>query len=123
METCGCPPTRSAGRVHHLIVNVNDLARAREFYGWLMPRLGYPGVTNHDLGSGWYGEGGSFWIKQAAGRDVFDKDRVGLCEIAFHAESREDVDTLARELAARGARILDPPREYDYTPGHYAVFF
>ena len=44
MDTCGCPPTHSNGGVHHVIVNVNDLARAREFYGWLMPRLGYPGV-------------------------------------------------------------------------------
>lgn len=26
-------------------------------------------------------------------------------------------------LVAAGARILDPPREYDYTPGYYAVFF
>ena len=34
-----------------------------------------------------------------------------------------DVDALAGELAAHGARILDPPRVYDYTPGYYAVFF
>ena len=44
-------------------------------------------------------------------------------KIAFRAESRSEVDALARDLAARGARILDPPREYDYTPGYYAVFF
>ena len=123
MDTCGCPPTRSNGGVHHVIVNVNDLARAREFYGWLMPRLGYPGVQHWDGGSGWYGDGGSFWIKAAGAAGTFSKDRVGLCEIAFRAESRGDVDALADELAARGARILDPPREYDYTPGYYAVFF
>jgi len=123
MEPCGCPPTRTSGAVHHVIVNVTDVAQAREFYGWLMPRLGYPGVQHWDGGSGWCGDGGSFWIKSAVGRDTFSKDRVGLCEIAFRAESRADVDRLADELAARGARILDPPREYDYTPGYYAVFF
>ena len=123
METCGCPPTRTSGAIHHVIVNVNDLARAREFYGWLLPRVGYPGVQHWEAGSGWYGDGGSFWIKQAAGRDVFSKDRVGLCEIAFRAEDRAEVDALAGEIAARGARILDPPREYDYTPGYYSVFF
>src|SRR5262249_27979874 len=83
---------------------VNDLGRAREFYGWLMPRLGYPGVQHWDGGSGWYGDGGSFWIKAAAGPGTFSKDRVGLCEIAFRAESRGDVDALAGELAARRAR-------------------
>ena|SRR2546426_10020062 len=123
METCGCPPTRTSGAIHHVIVNVNDLARAREFYGWLLPRFGYPGVNHWEAGSGWYGDRGSFWIKHAAGRDVFSKDRVGLCEIAFRAESRAEVDALAEELRVRGARILDPPREYDYTPGYYAVFF
>lgn len=127
-DTCGCPPTAAAGEggVHHVIVNVNDLARARRFYGWLMPRLGYPGVTDAEGVTGYWGTGGSFWIKQAAARfatDAFSKDRVGLCEIAFRAESRAQVDTLARELAAEGARILDPPREYAYTPGYYAVFF
>jgi glyoxylase I family protein len=120
---CGCPPTRVTGGVHHVIVNVTDLARAREFYGWLLPRLGYPGVTHHDRGSGWYGDTGSFWVKQAAAREIFDKDRVGLCEIAFRAGRRAEVDALAAALVARGAHVLDPPREYDYTRGYYAVFF
>jgi len=129
-ETCGCPPSiegRGTGPgVHHVIVNARELPRAREFYGWLLPRLGYPGAFDSESMCGWYGKGGSFWVKQADRRfaaDEFHKDRVGLCEIAFAADSRVQVDGLARELAARGARILDPPREYDYVPGYYAVFF
>jgi catechol 2,3-dioxygenase-like lactoylglutathione lyase family enzyme len=121
---CGCPPTAiGSGGVHHVFVNVTDVGRAREFYGWLMPLLGYPGVSDYGGIIGWYGDGGSFWLKQAAAVEPFSKDRVGLAEIAFRAERREQVDALARELTARGARILDPPREYDYTPGYYAVFF
>src|SRR5262245_11943349 len=88
METCGCPPTgpgtaRPAG-VHHVIVNVRDLARAREFYGWLLPRLGYPGEQHAPAGSGWFGPAGSFSLKTVAPRfaaDALDKDRVGLCEL------------------------------------------
>ena len=109
-----------------MIVNVRDLSRSRAFYGWLLTQIGYPGEIHEAGASGWFGPAGSFWIKPAAERfaaDSFDKDRVGLCEIAFAAETRESVDALARELAARGARILDAPREYDYTPGYYAVFF
>ena len=128
-EGCGCPPTGTppgGHGVHHVIVNVRDLARARPFYGWLLPRLGYPGVTHEAGASGWYGEAGSFWVKQAAERfvaDTFSKDRVGLCEIAFRAPTRAEVDALGRELVARGATILDPPREYSYVAGYYAVFF
>src|SRR5438876_8073358 len=116
-----------AGRIDHTIINVNDYERACRFYDWLMPRVGYSAGV-HDFGStrGWSAESGSFWIKQADARfaaDAFHKDRVGLCEIAFAAPSRAHVDTLARELDASGRTILDPPREYAYTPGYYAVFF
>jgi catechol 2,3-dioxygenase-like lactoylglutathione lyase family enzyme len=107
-------------------VNVKDLARARRFYGWLLPRLGYPGVTEHERGTGWFGAAGSFWVKAAAPRfaaDVFHKDRVGLCEVAFRAGSRADVDGLAAGVEDAGGRLLDPPREYAYVPGYYAVFF
>jgi glyoxylase I family protein len=130
MKTCGCPPTEAAattgGAVHHVIVNVKDVERAREFYGWLLPRVGYRRGPEYPKGGGWFSEAGSFWIKAAAPQfatDSFHKDRVGLCEIAFAAVSRAQVDALARDLVARGATVLDPPREYDYTPGYYAVFF
>jgi len=129
METsgCGCPPTTGAGRVHHVFVNVRDIGRARAFYAWLMPLLGYASRTDWEQVSGWVSPSGSFWIKPAdasfAG-DRFDKDRVGLCEIAFAADRREDVDALARALEGRGVPLLHAPREYpEYVPGYYAVFF
>jgi catechol 2,3-dioxygenase-like lactoylglutathione lyase family enzyme len=113
-----------------VFITVNDVARARRFYSALMPRLGYPGTWDYagDGGSiGFLGADGSFWIKQADKRfagDTFCKDRVGLCEIAFRAESRDQVDALARDIEAFGGRVLDSPREYpEYVPGYYAVFF
>lgn len=125
-DGCGCPPTLSTeGAVHHLIVNVTDLERSRAFYRWLMPRVGYPTAQDWPGITGFYNGGGSFWVKQARTDGApFAKDRVGLCEIAFRAESRAQIDALARDLTARGAVVLDAPREYpDYVPGYYAVFF
>ena len=126
-QGCGCPPTSGAGRVHHVFINVKDMARAREFYGWLMPKLGYEAGWEYDAGQGYLSPHGSFWLKPADARfanDAFDKDRVGLCEIAFAAASRDEVDALARALAERGATITHAPREYpEYVPGYYAVFF
>ena len=117
--------------IHHVFISVNDFARSVAFYSKLMPRLGYTASWEYpdaDRPSmGWLGPGGSFWIKLADSRfcaDTFSKDRVGLCEIAFHAESREQVDALAGDVQAWGGTILHAPRAYpEYVPGYYAVFF
>ena len=131
---CGCPPTSpkvpTINGVHHVFLTVNDIRRSRPFYAALMPRLGYAGVWEYGSDSltlGFLGGGGSLWIKQADPRyagDTFSKDRVGLCEVAFRAESREQVDALARDIEKWGGKILDLPREYpEYVAGYYAVFF
>ena len=131
-ETCGCPPTEAIPKtsgVHHVIITVNDLERSRRFYGALMPRIGYAGKWEAAGARvvGFFGEGGSFWVKQADARyaaDRFSKDRVGLCEVAFRAESRAQVDALAADVEGWGGSILDPPTEYpNYAPGYYSVFF
>ena len=33
------------GRISHLLLNVNRYNEAKRFYGWLLPRLGYPNQT------------------------------------------------------------------------------
>ncbi len=113
--------------IDHTIVTVNNYEHAGRFYGWLMPKIGYSG-GEHDYGAmkGWMGKGMSFWIKKADARfasDSFHKDRVGLCEIAFKGDSRAQIDALAKDIEGNGGKILDPPKEYDYAPGYYAVFF
>jgi glyoxylase I family protein len=55
--------------------------------------------------------------------DQFHRHRVGLCEIAFAADSRREVDELASEIERYGGKVTDVPRQYDYVPGYYAVFF
>ena len=130
---CGCPPTApktpTLNGIHHVFINVNDIARARPFYVALMPRIGYTGMWEYEgtTSLGFLGAGGSFWIKQAPpeyAADRFSKDRVGLCEIAFRAECREQIDALAGDIPTWGGTILDAPREYpEYVPGYYAIFF
>jgi len=115
-----------AGRINHVIIAVNSYDRACRFYDWLMPKVGYPNVHDYGEMRGWANETGSVWVKKADFRfaaDTFHKDRVGLCEIAFNGDNRAQIDTLAKEIATQGGKVTDPPREYDYTPGYYAVFF
>ena len=80
-----------------------------------MPRLGYPEMLDYGEIVGWAGAGGSFWIKQAAARHAgatFDKERVGLCEVAFRADDRAQVDALARDVAGVRGTVLTLPRAY-----------
>ena len=115
--------------IDHLMINANDYEKAVRFYGWLMPKIGYPGsetFTEPSQMTGYYGERGSLWVSPSDEPHrhlTFDKGRVGLREIAFRAESREQIDELARGISSHGGRILDPPREYNYRPGYYSVFF
>ncbi|MGH7859343.1 MAG: VOC family protein [Candidatus Binatia bacterium] len=126
---CGCPPTTGSGvgGVHHVFLTVNDLKRSRDFYQALMPRLGYPEFFDYGTVLGWASPGGSFWLKEADRRHMresFSKDRVGLCEVAFRAASREQVDGLALDVPKWGGALLHLPREYpEYVAGYYAVFF
>ena len=115
-----------AGRIDHLIITVNSYEQACQFYNWLMPKVGYSHLHDYGTMRGWATDTGSFWIKKASAQfapDLFHKDRVGLCEVAFRADNRAQVDALAREVEANGGKILDSPREYDYAPGYYAIFF
>ncbi|HKN00539.1 MAG TPA: VOC family protein [Candidatus Binataceae bacterium] len=117
--------------INHLMLNVNRFDDAAKFYSWLMPKVGYPQTTDFGAGApkrgmGWFGSIGSVWIQEAEQpfrADRFHRHRIGLCEIAFSADSRVQVDELAREIEKHGGKVTDAPREYDYVPGYYAVFF
>jgi catechol 2,3-dioxygenase-like lactoylglutathione lyase family enzyme len=117
------------GRINHVMVNVNRFDEAKRFYAWLLPKIGYPGLMTFDAPkreAGWYNDAGSVWVQEAEGpfrSDQFHRHRVGLCEIAFAADSRSQIDEIALEIERHGGKVTDPPREYDYLPGYYAVFF
>ena len=54
----------------------------------------------------------------------YHRGRVGLNHVAFHATSRQQVDSLATQLKQRGVTLLYHER-YPYAggEGHYAVYF
>ena len=121
-----------AGRIDHLMINVNRFEDARRFYSWLMPALGYTNTMSFPddgpkRGIGWWTQsGGSIWVQEAGApyrSDEFHGHRVGLCEIAFAAENRAQIDDLTGEIERHGGKVTDTPHEYDYMPGYYAVFF
>jgi glyoxylase I family protein len=118
---------RSSG-VHHVDLVVSSIERSLPFYRDLLGPLGYTRIGEVEGERGetiWYlgGVGCAVGLRQAQSEGGSDRYRVGLHHLAFNAASREVVDERHEWLLASGATIESAPREYDYIPGYYAVFF
>jgi glyoxylase I family protein len=119
---------RSAG-IHHVDVVVSSIERSLPFYRELLAPMGFTrvGEVRGERGETiWYigGPGSSVGLRESQSESgPVDRYAVGLHHLALLADSRETVDDRARWLRGRGAEIESEPREYDYMPGYYAVFF
>jgi catechol 2,3-dioxygenase-like lactoylglutathione lyase family enzyme len=122
------------GSINHLDLTVSDLTASEPFYDSVLGYLGFarqappPGTSSsrptwhhHDPDQQLF----SIALCPArAEAPPHDRFTPGLHHLAFHAESREDVDAFYRFLVESGVTILDPPAEYPhYWPVYYAVFF
>ncbi len=127
----GEPHADPTGTINHLRITVSDIARARGFYDPLMDRLGYRLVEQDAqrlAWAAWAPHGTLHWFIMSAAKPdssatPHDRYSVGFHHLAWNVESREMVDEMHEFLVERGTTILDPPAEYDYEPGYYAVFF
>jgi catechol 2,3-dioxygenase-like lactoylglutathione lyase family enzyme len=121
------------GPVSHLDLTVTELERSVAFYDRLLGALGFRHLE--DAGDpSWFQRypGGGYWgiaLRLAPPRTRarrHDRWLPGVHHIAFHAQSRADVDRVYSLLRDVGAEVLDPPAEYSgaaYSAGYYAVFF
>jgi glyoxylase I family protein len=121
---------RRLGTMNHLRLTVSDIPRAEAFYTPILEFMGYRLVEKHDARLAWSAASpfGLQWLMLTAAhaaRSNRDHDRYspGLHHFAWNADSRAEVDALHEILVDHGHTALDPPAEYDYEPGYYAVFF
>ncbi len=118
--------------IDHLDLVVTSLERSLAFYRGLLQPLGYVhlGEIEGERGErvvylSRHGGGGSVSLREhqsSVHPTPYDRYAVGIHHIAFAASSRARVDERAWWLRQQGAEIESGPREYDYTPGYYAVF-
>lgn len=115
------------GAVHHIEIYVKDLVRSKEFWGWLLKRLGYEEYQSWPEGIS-YILGETYLVFVQAEERFLDvpyhRCRVGLNHLAFHGGKRAFVDELTEELKRKGIKILYEDR-HPYAGGseYYAVFF
>jgi glyoxylase I family protein len=120
------------GAPSHLDLTVSDLERSVPFYARILGWLGYEAMFAEGAGAPCWGirdaQGGVFSMAlQVASSDGakrgHDRATPGFHHFAFHVDDRDQVDRFHARLADAGDPVLDPPAEYPYTPGYYAVFF
>lgn len=116
-----------AGVLHHVEIYVSDLTKAREFWDWFLSELGYvefqswPEGVSYKLGDTYLVFVQTVEKYLEAG---YNRCRVGLNHLAFHAESRAAVDAMREAVLAKGCVELYA-KKYPYAsgPGYYALFF
>lgn len=117
------------GVPHHLDLTVSDINASIEFYDRVLGRLGYERTDQYSGGAPCWlypsTTAFTFGIALHQSTSPMDHDRYapGMHHLAFNARDRQEVDSFYEYLLANDLEILDPPAEYDYTPGYYAVFF
>jgi glyoxylase I family protein len=119
--------------LQHVDLVVTSLERSLPFYRGLMEQLG--GLAESEV-EGERGETihylsvadvpGALGVREKQSDDhpaPYDRYSIGVHHVAMNAPSRQAVDAVASWLGEIGAPIESAPREYDYSPGYYAVFF
>jgi catechol 2,3-dioxygenase-like lactoylglutathione lyase family enzyme len=133
--------TAHRGLLHHMIINVSNVARSSPFYGGVFRYLGYTLAGNS------YGD--DYGYEDWKRLDLDTPHEISICQVraalksvkhqrgalghhdhvAFCAVSREDVDRFYSEvltpLEKEGlCRVEDPPCDCpEYGEGYYATFF
>jgi len=106
----------------HIDLRVKNREKAQRFYAQILPAIGF---QVDKCGDEW----GLFEAPGNKPVEFFgfteDPDHVpNESRIAFWAETREAVDTIAGVVREAGGRNVEGPEICrDYSPGYYAVFF
>lgn len=106
----------------HIDFRVKDRARAQQFYGQLLPAVGFSVYRGEAEWETYYGPG--------EGKPPFfgftedPHHQPNGTRIAFWADSREEVDRVAEVVRRAGGQALEGPELVtEYTRDYYAFFF
>ncbi|MDN3954370.1 VOC family protein [Sporolactobacillus laevolacticus] len=117
----------SRGLIHHIEINVSKLEASINFWGWFLEELGYRPFQEWNQGKSWrLGDTYIVFVqtKEKYLNFPYHRSRTGLNHLAFHADSREEVDQFTRRLEERGVTILYRDK-HPFAGGddYYAMYF
>lgn len=115
------------GLFHHVELYASEFEESVAFWEWFLGELGYEVYQDWDDGRSWkYGP--TYLVVVRAPEEYADESyhrrHPGLNHLAFHAESKEQVDELTEKLRERGRTILYED-DHPHAGGeeYYALYF
>lgn len=117
----------ATGLIHHIELYVSNLKKSVDFWGWFLEDLGYHSFQKWDSGQSWkLGETYIVFVQvEERFLDIpYHRCRVGLNHLAFHADSRQQVDEITDKLKEKGIHLLYTDK-HPFAGGndYYAVYF
>ena len=115
------------GTLHHIELYVSNLQESKKFWSWFLQELGYNEFQQWDGGIS-YKLNDTYIVFVQANEKYLDipyhRKRVGLNHLAFHAESRAEVDQMKEKLKEKDITILYED-QYPFAggPNYYALYF
>lgn len=112
----------------HIGINVPDLAAAKDYYGEVMPLVGFEPFLDADDEFAYMparGKRGTFVFFYPALEDApYSRHRPGLQHLAFMVPTRAAVREVHTCVTALGSDVLHEPQEFpQYPPPYYATFW
>ena len=106
----------------HIDLRVKDRARAEQFYGEVLPALGFTIKREEKEWTTYYAPGEGKPPFFALEEDP--NHQPNGTRISFWADSREEVNRVAEVVRRAGGQVLEGPELcLEYTPNYYAFFF
>lgn len=115
------------GLVHHIELYVSNLEKSKDFWTWLLSELGYESFQKWDKGFSW--KLGDTYIVFVQAEERFNdipyhRCRVGLNHLAFHLDSKAEVNEMTEKLRAKNIAILyEDKHPFAGGTDYYAVYF
>jgi catechol-2,3-dioxygenase len=114
--------------IGHLGVNVPDLGLATEYYGPLMPLLGYETFLTAEDQVAFMPSGGTrgayLFLYLATDDRCYTRGATGLQHLAFIVPTRSAVDDVHGHVTRAGSTVLHAPQEWpQYPPPYFATFW
>jgi catechol 2,3-dioxygenase-like lactoylglutathione lyase family enzyme len=121
--------SETAGVLGHLGLNVPDLAKARRYYGGLMPLVGYDLFFEADDEFAFMPADGKrgtylFFYPVSASRPYDRDNTIGIQHLAFAVRTRTAVREAHDWAVSQRSEVLHEPREFpEYPQPYFATFW
>ncbi len=113
--------------LHHLELYVSDFKKSLTAWDWLLTELGYTVYQQWEHGQSYrFGDTYLVFVQTEAAHlePPYHRKKTGLNHIAFHAESRDQLERLRPELSRHGFTELYADRfPHAGGPNYIALYF